>query len=116
MTADLKEIIARELDGSRRRSLTYTDLDDADLVRQHSPLMSPLVWDLAHVANYEELWLLRAVAGVEPDPARHRRPLRRLQASAPQPAQPAPARPGGGPSVRRHGSAAAYSTCSTGWT
>jgi len=26
--------------------------------------MSPLVWDLAHVANYEELWLLRAVAGV----------------------------------------------------
>ncbi|MGZ4665860.1 MAG: ergothioneine biosynthesis protein EgtB [Frankiaceae bacterium] len=66
MTADLKEIIARELDGSRRRSLTYTDLDDADLVRQHSPLMSPLVWDLAHVANYEELWLLRAVAGVEP--------------------------------------------------
>ena len=66
MTADLKEIIARELEGSRRRSLTYTDLDDADLVRQHSPLMSPLVWDLAHVANYEELWLLRAVAGVEP--------------------------------------------------
>ena len=66
MTAALKEIIARELDGSRRRSLTYTDLDDADLVRQHSPLMSPLVWDLAHVANYEELWLLRAVAGVEP--------------------------------------------------
>jgi gamma-glutamyl hercynylcysteine S-oxide synthase len=66
VTVDLKEIIARELDGSRRRSLTYTDLDDADLVRQHSPLMSPLVWDLAHVANYEELWLLRAVAGVEP--------------------------------------------------
>ena len=66
MTAALKEIIARELDGSRRRSLTYTDLDDADLVRQHSPLMSPLVWDLAHVANYEELWLLRTVAGVEP--------------------------------------------------
>jgi len=66
VTAALKEIIARELDGSRRRSLTYTDLDDADLVRQHSPLMSPLVWDLAHVANYEELWLLRAVAGVEP--------------------------------------------------
>jgi iron(II)-dependent oxidoreductase len=25
--------------------------------------MSPLVWDLAHVANYEELWLLRALDG-----------------------------------------------------
>jgi iron(II)-dependent oxidoreductase len=66
VTADLKQIIANELDGCRRRSLSYTDIDEADLVRQHSPLMSPLVWDLAHVANYEELWLLRAVAGVEP--------------------------------------------------
>ena len=28
--------------------------------------MSPLVWDLAHVGNYEELWLLRAAAGREP--------------------------------------------------
>ncbi|HEY1907447.1 MAG TPA: DinB family protein, partial [Myxococcaceae bacterium] len=27
---------------------------------QHSPLMSPPVWDVAHVANYEEQWLLRA--------------------------------------------------------
>jgi iron(II)-dependent oxidoreductase len=43
-------------------------LDDADLLRQHSPLMSPLVWDLAHVGNYEDLWLLRAVGapGVGP--------------------------------------------------
>jgi iron(II)-dependent oxidoreductase len=28
--------------------------------------MSPLVWDLAHVGNYEELWLLRATAGIDP--------------------------------------------------
>jgi len=28
--------------------------------------MSPLVWDLAHVANQEELWLLRGVGGREP--------------------------------------------------
>jgi iron(II)-dependent oxidoreductase len=27
--------------------------------------MSPLVWDLAHVGNYEELWLLREAGGVE---------------------------------------------------
>ncbi len=31
------------------------------LTAQHSPLMSPPVWDLAHVANYEEQWLLRAL-------------------------------------------------------
>lgn len=27
--------------------------------------MSPLVWDLAHIGNMEELWLLRNVAGRE---------------------------------------------------
>ena len=28
--------------------------------------MSPLVWDLAHIGNQEELWLLRDVGGREP--------------------------------------------------
>jgi iron(II)-dependent oxidoreductase len=41
-------------------------LDEHDLTRQVSPLMSPLVWDLAHIGNFEELWLARAVAGVDP--------------------------------------------------
>jgi iron(II)-dependent oxidoreductase len=41
-------------------------VDDDDLVRQHSPLMSPLVWDLAHVGNQEELWLVRDVGGRVP--------------------------------------------------
>jgi iron(II)-dependent oxidoreductase len=34
--------------------------------RQVSPLMSPLCWDLGHVAHFEELWLLRTIAGAEP--------------------------------------------------
>jgi iron(II)-dependent oxidoreductase len=41
-------------------------VDDDDLVRQHSPLMSPLVWDLAHIGNQEELWLVRDVGGRAP--------------------------------------------------
>ncbi len=40
-------------------------LDDRELLAQHSKLMSPLVWDLAHVGNYEELWLLREAAGID---------------------------------------------------
>jgi len=45
-------------------------LPEAELLRQHSPLMSPLVWDVAHVANYEEQWLLRALgAPALTDPA-----------------------------------------------
>ena len=63
----LRERIAAELAAARdRTTLLTTIVDEADLVRQHSPLMSPLVWDLAHVANQEELWLLREVGGRTP--------------------------------------------------
>jgi iron(II)-dependent oxidoreductase len=68
---DLKQGLADALDGARRRSLDLLDpLSEEDQLAQHSPLMSPLVWDLAHVGHYEELWLLRAVARTQPiDPA-----------------------------------------------
>src|ERR1022692_3858257 len=66
-TEALRELIARELTGARERTSLLTDcVDETDLIRQHSPLMSPLVWDLAHIANQEELWLLREVGGREP--------------------------------------------------
>jgi len=67
MTQDLRLAVAAELERARARTALLTDaVDDADLVRQHSPLMSPLVWDLAHVGNQEELWLVRDVGGREP--------------------------------------------------
>lgn len=31
----------------------------ADLERRLDPLMGPLVWDLGHIAAYEDLWLVR---------------------------------------------------------
>ncbi|AHH96319.1 ergothioneine biosynthesis protein EgtB [Kutzneria viridogrisea] len=63
----LREHIAQALERSRARSVLLTDsVDDEDLVRQHSKLMSPLVWDLAHIGNQEELWLVRDVGGREP--------------------------------------------------
>jgi iron(II)-dependent oxidoreductase len=59
--------VAQVLTRARDRSQLLTDaVDDDDLVRQHSPLMSPLVWDLAHVGNQEELWLVRDVGGRAP--------------------------------------------------
>src|SRR5690349_15460198 len=48
-----------------RTTLLTSCVEEPDLTAQHSPLMSPLVWDLAHIGNQEELWLLRAVAGRE---------------------------------------------------
>jgi iron(II)-dependent oxidoreductase len=40
-------------------------LSDEDLERVHSPIMSPLVWDLGHIAAYEDLWLAHRHAGLE---------------------------------------------------
>ncbi|HEU0190554.1 MAG TPA: ergothioneine biosynthesis protein EgtB [Mycobacterium sp.] len=53
------QALARDLARARDRTLALTDFDDAELRRQYSPLMSPLVWDLAHIGQQEELWLLR---------------------------------------------------------
>ncbi|MFK4100354.1 ergothioneine biosynthesis protein EgtB [Streptomyces sp. NPDC019531] len=48
-----------------RTTLLTGCVEDPDLTAQHSPLMSPLVWDLAHIGNQEEQWLLRTVGGQE---------------------------------------------------
>ncbi|MCS7483182.1 ergothioneine biosynthesis protein EgtB [Umezawaea endophytica] len=66
-TDRLREHVAVQLERSRARSVALTDaVDEHDLVRQHSKLMSPLVWDFAHIGNQEELWLVRDVGGREP--------------------------------------------------
>ena len=66
-TEALREQIAGCLLTARERTQLLTGaVDERDLIRQHSPLMSPLVWDLAHIANQEELWLLRGVGGEQP--------------------------------------------------
>ena len=59
-----REALVRDLTRARERTLQLVDFDDAELRRQYHPLMSPLVWDLAHIGQQEELWLLR---GGEPD-------------------------------------------------
>jgi iron(II)-dependent oxidoreductase len=44
---------------ARERTLALVAaVSDEDLERVHSPLMSPLVWDLAHIAAFEDLWLV----------------------------------------------------------
>ena len=52
---------------TRERTLRLVrDVADADMDRVHDPLMSPLVWDLAHIAAFEELWLCMRTGGHEP--------------------------------------------------
>ncbi|SEK68505.1 iron(II)-dependent oxidoreductase [Blastococcus sp. DSM 46786] len=58
--SSLRERLAGDLAAARARTLLLTDHDEPELLRQHSPLLSPLVWDLAHIGQQEDLWLLRA--------------------------------------------------------
>ncbi len=60
------ETTVRDLEAARVRTLELTAFDDPELTGQHSPLMSPLVWDLAHVGQQEEHFLLHQLAWREP--------------------------------------------------
>jgi iron(II)-dependent oxidoreductase len=52
------------LDDARRHTLALVEgLSAEQLERVHSPIMSPLVWDLAHIAAYEDLWLGHRLGG-----------------------------------------------------
>jgi gamma-glutamyl hercynylcysteine S-oxide synthase len=52
------------LERARRRTEGLLEpLSDEQLTRQVSTLQSPLVWDLAHIGHFEELWLLRRAGG-----------------------------------------------------
>ena len=49
---------------TRERTLQLiADFDSATLEAVHSPLMSPLVWDLGHIAAFEDLWVSRTIEG-----------------------------------------------------
>ena len=48
------------LEEARERTLRLIDgVSGADLDRVHDPLMSPLAWDLGHIAAFEDLWVCR---------------------------------------------------------
>ncbi len=60
----LRTAIARQLAEARQRTLLLVqDLSDEDTHRQHDPLMSPILWDVGHIAHFEELWLTRNLDG-----------------------------------------------------
>jgi iron(II)-dependent oxidoreductase len=54
------------MDDARQVTLSLVaDLSEDDLERVHSPIMSPLAWDLGHIAAYEDLWLAHRYGGLE---------------------------------------------------
>ena len=59
--------MAGRLEEARRHTLKLIEpLTDEQLNRVYDPILSPLIWDLGHIGNFEELWLVRRIGGREP--------------------------------------------------
>src|SRR5207249_10984848 len=86
-TAGRESSAGAHLAAARSRTLELVEpLTDEQVTRQHRPIMSPIVWDLGHIANYEEIWSIRALDPAAPvtedvdwiyDPVANPRPTRK---------------------------------------
>ena len=55
------------MEEARRHTLTLVaPLTEEQLNRVYDPILSPLIWDLGHIANFEELWLVHRIGGRQP--------------------------------------------------
>jgi iron(II)-dependent oxidoreductase len=65
--AKINQDIADRLAEARERTLWLVEpLADEQLNTVYSPILSPLAWDLGHIANFEELWLVQRVGDRQP--------------------------------------------------
>jgi iron(II)-dependent oxidoreductase len=52
------------LEEARARTVRLlSSVSEADQRLQHDPLMSPILWDLGHIAHFEEVWLIDNLGG-----------------------------------------------------
>jgi gamma-glutamyl hercynylcysteine S-oxide synthase len=65
LSPDVEQALSALADARERTLALVAHLSSAELERVHSPIMSPLVWDLAHIAAYEDLWLAQRHGGLE---------------------------------------------------
>jgi iron(II)-dependent oxidoreductase len=60
-----REDVAAKLAHTRDRTIAVIDpLAESRLGGQVRPFMSPLIWDLGHIAGFERLWLVDAIEGM----------------------------------------------------
>jgi gamma-glutamyl hercynylcysteine S-oxide synthase len=63
LTPGVEELLAAMVSARERTLALVAPLSAEQLESSHSPIMSPLVWDLAHIAAYEDLWIGHRLAG-----------------------------------------------------
>ena len=62
-SADVRPYVQLLTEARIRTLLLVSSLTQDDLRRQHDRLMSPILWDLGHISEFEQLWLLRNTDG-----------------------------------------------------
>jgi gamma-glutamyl hercynylcysteine S-oxide synthase len=62
-TANPEALTGALAEARDRTFALVASISDCDLERVHSRLMSPLVWDLGHIAAFEDLWLVHRFGG-----------------------------------------------------
>lgn len=60
---DASEIADLLAEARARTLMLISRISEDDLRRQHDSLMSPIIWDLGHIAHFEEVWLVDALVG-----------------------------------------------------
>ena len=61
--SDAQTAIDRLQEARERTLELVAPFSDEELERVHSTLMSPLVWDLGHIAAFEDLWIVHRFGG-----------------------------------------------------
>lgn len=70
LPTELRRELRQVLEIRRERTLDLLEpLTDGDVHQQVVDFLSPLIWDLGHIGNFEELWLLRQLDGRPPHDA-----------------------------------------------
>ena len=59
----MAEIVDLLTEARARTLLLVSTVSDEDLLVQHDPLMSPIIWDLGHIGHFEDVWLVESVDG-----------------------------------------------------
>lgn len=62
-TADTRAYAELLTEARSRTLLLVAPLAENDLRQQHDPIMSPILWDLGHISQFEKLWLLHNTGG-----------------------------------------------------
>ena len=66
-TTPSHDVLAAWMRDARRRTLELiADLDDAQLMGPRLAIINPLLWEIGHIAWFQEKWVLRHSAGRSP--------------------------------------------------